>query len=54
MESDVHTVISVITGGNEASLKLHEAFGFEYCGVLREVGEKFGRRLDIVNLQLIV
>lgn len=51
---DVHTVVSVITGGNEASLKLHEAFGFENCGMLREVGEKFGRRLDIVNLQLMV
>lgn len=52
--SDVHTVVSVITGGNEASLRLHESFGFEYCGVLREVGEKFGRRLDVVNLQLMV
>ncbi len=51
---DIHTVVSVITGGNEASIRLHREFGFEDCGTLREVGEKFGRKLDIVNLQLMV
>lgn len=51
---DIHTVVSVITGGNDASIRLHQEFGFENCGTLREVGEKFGRRLDIVNLQLMV
>lgn len=52
--SDIHTVISVITGGNEASIRLHEAFGFVHCGTMKEVGEKFGRRLDIDNFQLMV
>lgn len=51
---DIHTVISVITGGNEASVRLHEAFGFIHCGTMREVGVKFGRRLDIDNFQLMV
>lgn len=51
---DIHTVISVITGGNEASIRLHEEFGFTYCGTIREVGIKFGRYLDIVNYQLMV
>lgn len=51
---DIHTVISVITGGNTVSIALHEEFGFVHCGTLREVGEKFGRKLDIVNYQLIV
>lgn len=50
----IHTVVSVITGGNEASIRLHQEFGFKDCGMLREVGEKFGRRLDIANLQLMV
>lgn len=52
--SDIHTVISVITGGNDASIALHEEFGFQYCGTIREVGEKFGQLLDIVNYQLMV
>lgn len=48
----IHTVVSVITSGNEASRKLHERFGFEFCGTIREVGEKFGRYLDIDNFRL--
>ena len=38
-----HTVISVITSGNEGSKKLHEKFGFEFCGTLKEGGIKFGK-----------
>ena len=49
-----HTVGSVITGGNEASRKLHEKFGFTYCGAIREVGMKFGAYQDILNFSLIV
>lgn len=51
---DIHTVISVITDGNDASVELHKEFGFVYSGTLREVGEKFGRKLDVVNYQLMV
>lgn len=51
---DIHTVISVITGGNEASVTIHEEFGFEYCGTMKEVGKKFGKMLDVVNYQLMV
>lgn len=53
-DETIHTVISVITGGNGASIRLHEEFGFTDCGTLREVGKKFDRWLDIVNLQLMV
>ena len=49
-----HTVVSVITDGNEASRKLHEKFGFTYCGAIREVGMKFGRYLDILNFSRTV
>lgn len=51
---DIHTVISVITGGNEASIRLHEKFGFTHCGTMLEVGLKFGKRLNIDNFQLMV
>ena len=46
------TVVSVITSGNVASEKLHEKFGFEHCGRIREVGMKFDRYLDIDNYRL--
>ena len=51
---DIHTVISVITGGNEASCLLHEHLGFVHCGTMKEMGMKFGKMLDIVNYQLMV
>ncbi len=51
---DIHTVISVITAENDTSIRMHEKYGFEDCGCIREVGVKFGRYLDIVNMQLMV
>lgn len=47
-----HTVVSVITSGNEASEKLHKKFGFEFCGTIKEVGVKFGEYRDIDNYRL--
>jgi len=49
-----HTVVSVITAGNEASCKLHEKFGFDFCGTVPEVGLKFGKYQDIVTYSLKV
>jgi phosphinothricin acetyltransferase len=36
---------------NAASIALHHKFGFRPAGVLRGVGEKFGRALDVVVMQ---
>lgn len=49
-----HTVVSVITSGNEPSRRLHEKFGFEFCGTIDEVGKKFGRYIGIDNYRLTV
>lgn len=49
-----HTVVSVITSGNEASTRLHAKFGFTFCGCIREVGWKHGKYQDIDNFQLMV
>ena len=45
-------VLAVIgDSGNQASIALHAACGFEMNGVLRSVGWKFGRWLDVVMMQ---
>lgn len=49
----VHTILAKISDGNEASIKLHQKFGFVPVGVLKEVGRKFGRVLDVHIMQLI-
>ncbi|MGN0160263.1 MAG: GNAT family N-acetyltransferase [Lachnospiraceae bacterium] len=48
-DPSIHTVVSVITRGNVASEKLHQKFGFQFCGTIREVGIKFGEYRDIDN-----
>ena len=53
-DESIHSVISVITGSNKASVRLHEKYCFEYCGTLKEAGSKFGRWLDVVYYQLFV
>ena len=49
----LHTIVSRITEGNEASIHLHRVAGFQDIGVMREVGHKFDRLLDIRLMQLI-
>ncbi|MCK6259170.1 N-acetyltransferase family protein [Fictibacillus sp. KIGAM418] len=46
-DAGYHTVIGGITGGNEASVKLHEKFGFEFVGCFKEVGYKFDEWQDV-------
>jgi phosphinothricin acetyltransferase len=49
-----HTLIARVGGGNEASIGLHLACGFEMVGVEREVGRKFNRWLDVSVLQRLI
>jgi len=52
-EAKNHTVISRISQGNEISVHLHEKFGYRHVGVMKEVGFKFGKFLDVYIMQLI-
>ena len=49
-----HAMIARIVGGHEASIALHRSLGFEIVGTEREVGRKFGRWLDVVEMQLLL
>jgi len=49
----IHTVLSRITQGNEISIHIHERCGFKTVGVMKEVGFKFNRFLDVHMMQLI-
>lgn len=44
-------MIAVIGGGEPASVALHCKGGFVHAGRMRNVGYKFGRRLDTVYMQ---
>lgn len=50
------TQIAVLIGGialpNEKSVRLHESFGFKNAGILKNVGRKFGKWIDVGYWQL--
>jgi L-amino acid N-acyltransferase YncA len=49
----LHAILARVSEGNDVSLHLNEALGFRHVGVLKEVGRKFGKRLDVHLLQKI-
>ena len=46
-----HVMMAGVDADNAGSIRFHERLGFERVGHLREVGVKFGRRLDLVFMQ---
>lgn len=53
-QQGVHVLVACITGDNNASIHLHERLGFRLVSRFSEVGRKFGRWLDVVDMQLIL
>lgn len=49
-----HVMIAGVDAANAGSIRMHERLGFERAAVLREVGRKFGRWLDLLFLQKIL
>jgi len=52
-KAGLHSIIARIAEGNEMGIHLHKSVGFEHIGVMKEVGRKFGRLLDIYLMQRI-
>jgi len=50
----LHAVIAQICAENDAGLALAAGLGLKPVGTLREVGSKFGRRLDVVLCERLV
>lgn len=51
-DAGLKNLLGVITGDNEASIRLFERAGFTKCAHFRNVGEKFNQVLDVVAYQL--
>lgn len=50
----LHTIIGGASSDQTASLALQLALGFRVCGEMKEVGMKFGRRLDVTYTQFML
>lgn len=53
-EMGLHAMLAGIEAENEASIALHEKFGFVEVAHFKEVGWKFGRWMDLKFLELII
>ncbi|WP_368042553.1 GNAT family N-acetyltransferase [Ectobacillus sp. JY-23] len=53
-DAGYHVIIAGITKGNDASVHLHEQFGFTHAGTFREVGYKFGQWQDVMFYELLI
>ena len=53
-ELKLHAIVAGIEATNEASIALHEKFGFIEVAHFKEVGFKFDRWMDLKFLELIV
>ena len=52
-DAGLHTLIARIAEGSAASIHIAESQGFEHIGIMREVGRKFGKFLDVYLMQKI-
>ena len=52
-DTGYHSVIARIIAGNDASVRLHTACGFEQIGIEREIGRKQSKWFDVVVMQRI-
>ncbi|WP_444460831.1 GNAT family N-acetyltransferase [Rhodobacter capsulatus] len=48
----LHVMVAAIEAENNASIILHQRLGFAAVGLMPQVGQKFGRWLDLLLMQL--
>lgn len=53
-EQGLHSMIGCIDADNKASIQFHQRLGFKKAGVLKEVGFKFNRWLDLQFMELLL
>jgi L-amino acid N-acyltransferase len=53
-EQGYHTMIGGIDADNKGSIAFHAKFGFTEAGLLKEVGYKFDKWLDVQFMQLLL
>lgn len=51
IENGLKNLLGVITGDNDGSITLFKKCGYTQCACFKNVGEKFGKVLDVVAFQ---
>ena len=51
---ELHLLVARIAAGAPAPVNLYKSCGFEYIGIMKEAGMKFGKFIDVHLLQLVL
>lgn len=51
MQMGIKHIIAEISSENQQSLNFHTKNGFKTCGVLKNIGNKFDRKFDVIYMQ---
>jgi L-amino acid N-acyltransferase len=51
MQMGIKHIIAEISSENQKSLNFHTRNGFKTCGVLKQIGNKFNRKFDVIYMQ---
>jgi phosphinothricin acetyltransferase len=54
VNNGIRVIIASISGENTASIKLFQKMGYEKCAHYKQVGEKFGRFVDVIDYEKIL
>jgi len=54
VKAGFHTIIARIAEGNQTSIKMHSESGFETIGIMKEVGLKFNKYIDVTLMQKLL
>lgn len=53
-ENQFHSLMARIVGNNEGSIRLHERYGYNMVGIMKEAGSKFGELHDVYLMQCML
>jgi phosphinothricin acetyltransferase len=54
ISKQIKVIVASISGENAASIKLFQKMGYKQCAYYKQIAEKFGRLLDIVEYEKIL
>ena len=53
-QQGIHVMIAAIDHSNQASIQIHQKLGFKQTAYMPQVGQKFGKWLDLVLMQFVI
>jgi len=53
-ENNFYSIIGIVAGNNSPMIHINEKLGFQKVGIIIKAGEKFGKKIDVTYMQLVL